>query len=240
MADGMLSDERLAAVLASVGAHLVTDAGAAGGAGARDDLVAARWRRTLLAAAVALAVIAGAVVAIAPARRAVGGWLRIGRVEVEIAPAVDTAALPALTDGATRIAPGDADALLGTAMPPVGVSTLGPPTDWWTLPEGGVVVGWGDGETSLWVLPTAGDDEYLKKVASTGEVVAEVPTLGDGGIVVRGPHLFQSPQRRVAADTVVLWTAGDLLFRLEGNAEPEQLLAVAEQLTGTAPPFDRS
>jgi hypothetical protein len=174
------------------------------------------------------------VVAIAPARRAVGGWLRIGRIEVEIAPAVDTSALPALTDEATRIGPEDTGSVLGQPMPAVGGSSLGPPTDWWTLPEGGVVVGWGDGETSLWVVPT-GDDELLKKVAGTGEVVAEVPALGEGGIVVRGPHLFQSPHRRVAADTVVVWTAGDLTYRLEdAAAEPGRLLAIAEQLAATA------
>ena len=84
-----------------------------------------RWRRPLLAAAVAVAVIAGAVLAIAPARRAVSGWFGAGRIEVEIDRTADPTGLPSFTDPAERIDPAAAGDVLGQAMPSVDRSALG-------------------------------------------------------------------------------------------------------------------
>ena len=81
MVDERLDDDRLAAVLASVGEHLVIDAP---GSAATVGSAGRTWRRPLLVAAAALIVVAGTVAAIAPARRAVSGWFGAGRIEVEI------------------------------------------------------------------------------------------------------------------------------------------------------------
>ncbi len=228
MADVRLDDDRLAMVLASIGEHLVVDGLAAAPA---PRATRPLWR-PLLVAAVTLAVIAGAVVAIAPARRAVSGWLRIGRIELDVDRRTDSTSLPSLTDAARPIEPSAADGLVGERMPAVDTSSLGAPTNWWTIPEGGVVVGWPDGETSLWVTSAAGGEELVDKIVVAESDVTELPDLGDGGAAVRGSHVLRTPHRRVAADSVVIWADGDLTWRLEGTAELDDLIAVANQLAG--------
>jgi hypothetical protein len=228
MGDARLDDDRLAIVLASIGEHLVVDGGSLSPAQRERPPL---WR-PLLVAAVTLAVIAGAVIAIAPARRAVSGWLRIGRIELDVDRRTDSTGLPSLTDAARPIEPAAADHLLGQPMPAVDTSSLGTPTNWWTVPEGGVVVGWPDGETSLWVTAPTGGEELVDKIVAAESDVTELPTLGDGGAAVRGSHVLRTPHRRVAAGGVVIWTDGDLTLRLEGTAELADLIDVAEQLAG--------
>jgi hypothetical protein len=223
-ADVDLDDDRLAAVLASVGEHLVVDEGAVRGAVRGHS----RWR-PLLVAAVVVAVAAGAVVAIAPARRAVGGWLGAGRIEVEFDRTAVPAGLPAFTDASERIEPANADTVLGRHMPAVGGSSLGEPSDWWTVPEGGVLVSWPDGDATLWVTVT-GDADAVKKVAAGRNVVAELPDLGDGGLAVSGEHVLQTPRRRLTARSVVAWSDGELTFRLDGDRPVAELIAIATQL----------
>ena len=188
------------------------------------------WR-PLLIAAVVVAVIAGAVLAIAPARRAVSGWFGAGRIHVELDRTAVPAGLPAFTDAAERIEPSAAAPLLGRPMPPVAGSSLGTPSDWWTVPEGGVLVSWPDGDTSFWVVVVEGDGgDMLKKVGDRENVVSELPGLGDGGLAVSGEHVLQTPHRRVRATSVVVWTDGDLMMRLDGNRPIAELIAIAAQL----------
>jgi hypothetical protein len=227
MGDVRLDDDRLAIVLASIGEHLVVD-GVASVPSTR--AVRPLWR-PLLAAAVTIAVIAGAVVAIAPARRAVSGWLRFGRIELDVDRRSDSSGLLSLTDAARPIEPAAADDLLGQPMPAVDTSSLGAPTHWWTIPEGGVVVGWPDGVTSLW-LTTAGGGELVDKIVGAESDVTELPDLGDGGAAVGSSHVLRTPHRRVAADGVVIWADGDLTWRLEGTADLDELIDVANQLAG--------
>jgi hypothetical protein len=227
MPDLRLDDDRLATVLASVGENLVVDRGvdaAPLGRGHRP-----LWRPLLVAAAV-LAVIAATVLAVAPARRVVSGWFGAGRIEVEVDRSADPTGLPSFTAPAERIDSADAGEFLGRPMPLVDGSSLGVPRDWWTLPEGGVLVSWPDGGTSLWVVVTNRDGDVVKKVAEGNEVVAELPALGDGGLAVTGGHLLQTPHRRVRADAVVAWSDGELTFRLEGTRPIDELIAIAEQL----------
>ena len=101
--------------------------------------------------------IAATVLAVAPARRVVSGWFGAGRIEVEVDRSADPTGLPSFTAPAERIDRAAAGEFLGRPMPPVDGSPLGVPSDWWTLPEGGVLVSWPDGGTSLWVVVTNGD-----------------------------------------------------------------------------------
>ncbi len=230
MGDVRLDDDRLTIVLASIADHLVVDGGALAPAPAPRE-IRPLWR-PLLVAAVTLAVIVGAVVAIDPARRAVSGWLRIGRIELDVDHRTDSTGLPSLTDAAQPIDPSAVDELLAQPMPVVDRSSLGAPTHWWTIPEGGVVVGWPDGETSLWLTTTAGGEELVDKIVVAETDVTELPDLGDGGAAVRGSHVLRTPHRRVAADSVVIWSDGELTWRLEGTADPDDLIDVANQLAG--------
>jgi hypothetical protein len=212
--------------LASVGAHLVVD-----DAGARRPVAGRSPWRPLLVAAAVVAVVAGAMLAIAPARHAVGRWLGAGRIHVEFDRTAVPAGLPAFTDAAERIEPDDAARVLGRAMPPVAGSALGAPSDWWTVPEGGVLVGWPDGDTSFWVVEVGGDGgDMLKKVGDRDNVVSELPSLGDGGLALSGDHVLQTPHRRVRATSVVVWTDGDLMMRLDGTRPIAELIAIATQL----------
>ena len=52
-----------------------------------------------------------------------------------------------------------------------------------------------------------------------------VDDLGDGGYVVEGTHIFQTPFRIVAASSVVAWSDGDLTFRLDSTMPDDQLIA---------------
>ena len=226
MVDERLDDERLAAVLASVGEHLVIDAP---GSAATVGSAGRTWRRPLLVAAAALIVVAGTVAAIAPARRAVSGWFGAGRIEVEIDRVAEPTGLPSFADPAERIDPAAADEVLGRAMPRVDDSALGSPSEWGSLPEGGVLVGWPTGET-LWVSVSDDGDDLVKKVAGGASVLTELRDLGDGGVAITGEHLLQTPHRRVRADNVVIWTDGELTFRLDGERSLDALIDLAYQL----------
>jgi hypothetical protein len=228
MVDERLDNDRLAAVLASVGEHLVVDAPAVAPTILPDGRT---WRRPLLVAAAALIVVPGALLAIAPARRVVSGWFDAGRIEVEIDRAADPAGLPSFAEPAERIDPATADEVLVRAMPPVGHSALGSPSEWGTVPEGGVLVGWPTGET-LWVTVSDDGDDLVKKVAGSANDVIELRDLGDGGVAITGEHLLQTPHRRVRADNVVIWTDDGLTFRLDGEGALDELIAVAHQLAG--------
>jgi hypothetical protein len=223
--DVRLDDDRLAAVLASIGECLVTEPSG----GRHEAAGGAVWRPLLIAAAV-IAVLAGAVLAIAPARRAVGGWFGAGRIHVEFDRTAVPAGLPAFTDAAERIAPDAATRLLGRPMPPTAGSSLGAPSEWWTVPEGGVLVSWPGGDVTLWVTVTEDGGDVVKKIAAGGDVVAELPDLGDGGLAVEGAHVLQTPHRRVAATSVVAWSDGDLTLRLDGTRPTAELIALAAQL----------
>jgi hypothetical protein len=218
-----MPDDRLEEVLASVGRHLAVRAeGPAPASGVR-------WPHRLLAAAVLIAVLALVVAVVAPARRTVGDWFRAGRIEVELTR--DTAAdetLPVFTDAVEPIDPAVASEVLGVELPDVAMSDLGAPRDWWTIPEGGVVVGWPDG-TSLWM--TRIDEEGVGKMVPDADDV-EVADLGDYGFVVVDDHILLTPHRRVAAGAAVVWVDGGLTYRLEGPAAADGLLAVARQLSG--------
>jgi hypothetical protein len=218
-------DERLAAVLASVGEHLVLDEPSA----SRSISGRSVWRPLLIAAAV-LAVLAGAVLAFAPARRAVGDWFGAGSIDVEVDRTADPAGLPAFGEATERIEPSAADDLLGQPMPRVDGTSLGAPSAWWTVPEGGVLVSWPEGDTTLWVTATGTRGDIVKQVIED-QVVTDLPGLGDEGFAITGDHVLQTPHRRVRATAVVAWFDGDLTFRLDGTGDIDDLIAVAEQIS---------
>lgn len=210
----MIDDDRLEAVLVSVGADL--DTTSPEGPAPRSSSA----RRSWLAAAVAVAVVAGGVLAVAPARRTVGGWLGIGRTELRVDSdlALPADHVPGFVAGGEPIRPSRVAALAGIAADALDASPLGPPEGWLAAPEGGAVAVWADHAASLWVLPTGDTQAMLfSKTVGTAERVRELPDLGDGGVLVEGRHLISTPFRTVPADSVVLWTFGDTALRLEAT-----------------------
>lgn len=229
--------DRLDEVLASVGRHLMVDAPAdeVGGPVVGADGSWSRGRGRLLVAAIVVAILAGSIASIPPARRAVGGWLRAGRIEVTVDPqATIDPALPSFLDDATPIDPVDRAAVLGQLPPDVRSTALGSPTAWWTVPEGGVVATWAEGMTSLWILPVDIPDYwFIDKSVETADAVTDLPDLGDGGFAVAWTHLMETPHRLVAADAVVVWSGGTLMFRLESDLDVDVLITLAESIAAS-------
>jgi len=189
-------------------------------------------RRRVLVAAIVVGLLAGSIASIPPARRAVGGWLRAGRIEVSVDPrATIDPALPSFLDDAAPIDPADRAAVLGQVPPDLESTSLGSPTGWWTVPEGGVVATWAEGTTSLWILPVDIPDYwFIDKSVETADAVTDLPDLGDGGFAVAWTHLMETPHRLVAADAVVVWSGGTLMFRLESDLDVDVLISAAESI----------
>ena len=223
--------DRLEIVLASVGRHLVIDR--AGIAAFHTPAAAGQpWRRRLLVAAVVVAVVAGSVAAFAPARRVVSGWLRAGPIEVELDPELTVEpALPSFVDRSSPLRIDELEGELGHPVPDVSGSALGAPHAWWSPPEGGVLATWNEGETSLWIV--AAEDtfpERLEKWIPEPGRAEDLPSLGDGGYVVAGEHVLDTPYRRIKAQNVVAWTDDGFTFRLDSALASDDLVAIAEAI----------
>jgi hypothetical protein len=229
MAD-RIDPDRLDLVLASVGQHLVVEA--IDEAGAFDGDRPAVWRRRLLVAAAVLLAVTVAVASIAPARRVVSGWLRAGNIDVEVDPDLTVAPdLPAFVDDVASLDEGPLAARLGQPVPDLSGSLLGLPQAWWSPPERGILATWNRDSTSLWIVETI--DTYpasLDKWLHEPQAATSVPDLGEGGYVVEGEHIFQTPFRIVAANSVVAWTDGELTFRLDSTMPADELLEVARSI----------
>ncbi|WP_116995533.1 hypothetical protein [Desertimonas flava] len=241
----MIDDDRLDAVLESVGHHLAVAPDS--GDDLSPDLASAGWAgrrhpgQRLLVAALAVVVVAGAVLAIAPARRTVGGWFGVGRTEfrVDVDLALPADRLPGFVAGGEPIAPSQAAARVGVPVDGLDHCPLGAPVAWLAVPEGGAAAVWDDGGTTLWLLPAGELQEILfTKTVAMAAQVRPLPDLGDGGVAVEGDHVLTTPYRSVAAGSAVLWTTGGLSFRLEstdagnaGDAERD-LAALASAIDG--------
>lgn len=223
------NSDRLELILSSVGQHLVVEAA--------DDVgferpETARWGRRLLVAATVAAMASAAVASIAPARRVVSGWLRAGDIEIEIDPDLTVGRqLPSFIDGAEPLEPSRLAGDVGTRVPDVSTSRLGAPGAWWSPLEGGVLATWHADDTSLWIVESADTlPGMLEKWLRHAEAGTTVPDLGDGGYVVEGRHIFQTPFRTVAANSVVAWSDGDLTFRFDSTMPSDELLDVARSI----------
>lgn len=238
-----LDDERLADVLASVGALLVTvpditpdPAVVRAPAGARQwSTPSRRWRwrwRWQWAPVLAVALIAAIVLTVAPVRSAVAGWLGIGSTSIQIDPTPPStvAALPSIDAGLRRIDRATAAERLGSLPVALDATTLGPPSGFATMPEGGVLVVWADG-TTLWIHDADIEAGMLfDKLVQSGQSVQSVDELGDQALVISGDHFLRTPHRMIAATTSVLWQSDEREYRLESDRDRAALVELARQI----------
>lgn len=223
MAD-TFSDLRLEAILASVGEHLVVTVESSRAEGP------SRWPRRLAVAAAVLVVALVATLAVAPARDAVARWLGIGSTRIERVPdATVPADLPTITGGLSPATGEEAEHALGGALPVV--EALGPPEASYVSPEGGVILVWSEGQTTLWVRdPDFEPALFVKKLLDAGEPAELVAGVGDEALLVEGTHILETPHRRLAAGTVLLWVDDGQEYRLESNLDRATMLDVARSV----------
>lgn len=177
-----------------------------------------------LAAAIVVGVVAG-VVAVAPAREAVARWLGV-RIERDDG----ASATGSFTDGVTILDLDTAFDLARLDRATFEATPLGLPDAAGTPPEGGVVLSWSEGATTLWVR--AGDDDVVVVKRLIGSRRAElVSDLGDDAVLIAGDHVLDTPSRRVAAGTVLWWLADGQQWRLESQLDPATMLTMAHALT---------
>jgi RNA polymerase sigma factor (sigma-70 family) len=192
--------------------------------------------RLQLATVIAVVVVVSlAVGLIAPVREAVADWLGIGSTRVDHEPVEEGRKRPAVGEGLSPATAAEVDRELGATPTSLGLDTsdLGPAPLVALAPEGGVVLAWSEGATTLWVRPKAGDGQpaatFLKRPAGApGLGVRDVSGLGDEALVIEGAHVLDTPGRSLAATTVVLWLDGGREFRLEASVPADRLVAIAQ------------
>jgi hypothetical protein len=183
-----------------------------------------RWP-LLVAAAVVLGVLG--VVAIAPARDTVARWFGV-RVERDDG----ATARGSFVDDVTAIDVDDAIARTGLTPAAFDATSLGRPEAAGIPPEGGVLLAWRDGTTTLWVR--SGDDDVVvvkKLVGSGGSQLIE--DLGDYAMLIDDDHVLDTPARRVAAGRVLWWLDEGRQWRLESDLDAAAMLAVGRALAAS-------
>ena len=224
MAD-TFSDARLEEILMSVGAHLDVGAPAAPSVHRHST-----WLRRLAVAAVILIALLVVGLAVAPVRSAVADWLGIGSTHVVKVPGgVDTSGLPLIQERLRPVSRDEAEGVLRRPLPTV--AALGDPQIVVLPPEGGVLMGWTEGNTTLWVHPIDIDPElFLQKLVAVGENVEPVEGVGDAALYVEGTHILETPGRRLAARSVLLWVQDGVEYRLESDLSRDEMIDVAKSV----------
>lgn len=200
--------------------------------------------RKLLVVWVVLLVLALGVI-VTPVREAVADMLGIGSTRIDYVPAedADTSSLSPLHDELTPSDRSGAEAELGRALPTVASGSLGEP-DLIAVPEeGGAILAWRRGATTLWIRQAEPANQMLKSLpmsdGSSGSDVAgtDTPTsvepvddLGREALLIDGDHVLTTPSRKVAASTVLLWLDDEWEYRLESALDPDTLLTLARRL----------
>lgn len=240
-----IDDQRLAAILHSVGEHLETSS----------PVPQPRRNIRLYVAAFVALLLATTTIAVPPIRAAVQRLLRIGNTTIEIVPSTVPIAstptttpnqtatpnpIPSLTTGLTIVDRRAASGILAAQVPALAgrlstfdASTLGVPDGYAAMPEGGLLLIWRHGST-LWIHDfSIRPSNYFRKLASSDQVVVRVPGIGDDSIAIEGNHWLTTPHRTVISTSTVLWVSEALEFRLESNRPLDELVDVARSMART-------
>ena len=230
--------DRLVVELEDLGGHLAYPA-------PRRPVVALEsppgWRGRAIAVAMVVAVTVAGVLAVAPVREAVARWLGLGAVTVVVTDEVASA--PSVPLVGEPIGVEEAASLVGRewGLP----ALLGPPaTAAVEVVEDvhHVTVLWSDAEGSpvlLSFVRGAVDGVIVRKALGPGATYLDVDVAGGRGFWIEGaPHTFTYldelgrpiPSTTRLAGNVLLWERGDHTLRLEGVADLDRAIAIAESV----------
>ncbi len=234
------TDQQLDAVLGSVGRHLVIPAPAAG----VPTFTAREYRRRPARTA---RLVAAAAVRGGPPRSSAWSSRRSGTrwptgsasaprsIERVQGPDGDPRGLPSLAAGAVPVSPAAARAELGRPVPRIGSALLGRPTLRALPQEGGVLLVWPRGQTTLWVRADAGEGvPVVKKLLNVTDRVTPIAGLGEMAAIVEGAHVLETPTRRVSAGRVLLWVEDGLEYRLESDLPRSELVKIARSVSAAS------
>ena len=148
---------------------------------------------------------------------------------VKVPGGVDTSGLPLIQERLRPVSRAEAEAVLRHPLPTV--AALGDPQIVVLPPEGGVLMGWTEGNTTLWVHPIDIDpDLFLQKLVAVGENVEPVEGVGEAALYVEGTHILETPGRRLAARSVLLWVQDGVEYRLESDLSRDEMIDVAKSV----------
>jgi len=237
-----MTPERLEAVLASLAGDLevvvdVDDAVPASSLGAPSRPFSGPGLRLAIAAAIAV-VFATAGLVIAPGRDAIADWLGLGSTAIgRLDPDQDLPDGVPIDEGLRPLTLDEAERRIGS-LARLSTSELGAPHELAAMPEGGVLLGWPRGATTLWVHRDGEPpiDLLVKKLVDTRQIVREVDGIGDAALLIVGDHVLLTPNRTISAGTVLLWVDGDVERRLESDLPADEMIAIAQQMEDPPPP----
>jgi hypothetical protein len=223
------SDERIDAALAEIAVHLDVPAVVTGGWQTSEQRPATRrpmTRRPWVLVAAAVLLVLGVLAAISPVRSAVARWFG---VELEIDPSADPTGLDAFIDGVRPLGVDEGLERVGLTVQRLDGSGLGRPDAAGEPPEGGVLLAWGRGDTTLWVRPGDETIGVVKKLI-TADQARVIDGIGDYAVLIDGAHVLETPSRRLAAGRVLWWFDDSAEHRLESDLAPAELQAIAQAL----------
>jgi hypothetical protein len=215
--------------------------------------------RLALRLALAVALLLAALLAVPEVRAAALRLLQIGAVRVRIEPGPAPSALAPTSPATPRPAQPTPDLGLLGAIPvaeaadrvafpvrlPAYPPELGPPDLAFLqdLDGAALVLVWldpADPQRPLLSLHALSSDAFVQKTlfGPETELLAEAEVNGERALWVRGPHFLETGRsadagfelRRIVPGDTLIWTAGDLTYRLETTLPLEEALLVAESL----------
>jgi hypothetical protein len=203
--------------------------------------------RTVLTVAAAIAVASAAVIAIAPARHAVAGWLGIGAVEIRrtAGPVVPTVSSTTTRIATSSTGPPTVPMDLGTASKQVqfAIATprdAAPPLEVAVdhrVPGGLVVLTY----SHFTLVEIATDETQPPPLAKMvgGAAVEPVSVHGHAGVWIAAPHLIAFIDRsgHYTSDTVrrsgsaLLWERDGVTYRVEGPHTRVEAQTIADSIS---------
>ena len=133
---------------------------------------------------------------------------------------------------ADGVQPLDVEEAIGRAgldAPRLDAAGLGRPDGAGIPPEGGVLLSWDRGTTTLWLRHGEDVVMVVKRLLEDGQA-EPVERLGEYAVLIDGAHVLETPSRHVAAGRVLWWLDGGREHRLESDLDAGAMIEIGRAL----------